>query len=218
MEKDYTEFSYIFPPRPEVKSPRENIKFIESRGFWAQPKYNGSCCILATDGDKVRIMNRHEEEFSRMLIEDDDLRNMHIGPTGTWCYLVGEYMNKSKKSDFGKTFNGCIVFFDVLVYGGYSLVGETFEERYYQLETGFGRDIAQCTDSRWVYETGRPKAYLAPVFKRDLGAYWDEAVLTDMVEGFVFKSPDSKLEPGRREKNNTSWQVKVRKPTKNYQF
>jgi len=39
-----------------------------------------------------------------------------------------------------------------------------------------------------------------------------------MIEGFVLKKPSGKLESGLREKNNMGWQLKIRKPTKNYQY
>jgi hypothetical protein len=39
-----------------------------------------------------------------------------------------------------------------------------------------------------------------------------------MVEGFILKRKSGKLEMMTREQNNTGWQVKVRKPTANYQF
>jgi hypothetical protein len=39
-----------------------------------------------------------------------------------------------------------------------------------------------------------------------------------MYEGLVMKRPTGTLETGMREANNTGWQVKVRKATKNYEY
>jgi hypothetical protein len=39
-----------------------------------------------------------------------------------------------------------------------------------------------------------------------------------MLEGWVLKRRDAKLERGTREKNNVNSQLKCRKPTKNYDF
>jgi hypothetical protein len=60
--------------------------------------------------------------------------------------------------------------------------------------------------------------YRAHNFKSDFANLWKTAIKTEMIEGFVLKKPTGKLEDGIREANNTGWQVKIRKATKNYQY
>ena len=47
---------------------------------------------------------------------------------------------------------------------------------------------------------------------------YKDLVLIDMYEGFVLKKKKSKLKNGVSQKNNSGSQIKVRKPTKNYDF
>jgi hypothetical protein len=47
---------------------------------------------------------------------------------------------------------------------------------------------------------------------------WKKLVSVEMYEGLVFKKPSAKLDVGYKPANNTGWQVKVRKPTKNYSY
>lgn len=41
----YNSYRYLYPPRPEIKSPQSGLKTYERMGFIAQPKLNGSCSL-----------------------------------------------------------------------------------------------------------------------------------------------------------------------------
>lgn len=209
--RDYSSFQYIFPPRPEVVAPPGHEVSLEST-HWGQPKMDGSFSILATDGKELHFMNRHKEEFSnRLLITPEELRSMHRG-TG-WIYLVGEYMNKSKKGANGKTFNGKFVLVDILVYEGKWLVGKTFEERQALLDKVYSSEEFDG----WI-EKISDNCFRALNIKENLTEKWKELVKIDMYEGMVYKRANAKLETSFKEKNNTGWQLKIRKPTKNYSY
>jgi hypothetical protein len=64
----------------------------------------------------------------------------------------------------------------------------------------------------------RGPLWLAPVFESGFGMLFEFARKLDCIEGVVLKNPNARLEPGRREDNNTRWQVKIRKPTAVYRF
>jgi ATP-dependent DNA ligase len=206
----YSEFKYIYPPRPALKAPRTTISKFEELGFIAQPKLNGSCGVLFTDGQKVIFMNRHKSPFSKYSIPQEELRNLHRGEG--WMVLVGEHMNKGQKDGKKKLFNGKFVIFDILVYNGNHLVGTTFSERQELLNSlyetqPFDPWISQISNS--VYRANNVE---------NPEQNWSPLTETGMYEGYVFKKKDGKLDYGFNSGNNSGWQVKIRKPTKNYSY
>jgi ATP-dependent DNA ligase len=207
----YDKFRYLFPPRPEVKAPPASIKTYEKMGMWAQPKLNGSCSLLFTDGNETVFMNRHQKRFSRELLDKEELKRLHVGKG--WTVLVGEYMNKSQRGPDRKVFNAKFVIFDILVYEGEYLIGSTFRERQELLD----RVYLSTPHDEWLDRISE-NIYRVHNFKVENDKRWQNLVKIEMYEGMVFKKPDGKLGTGYSGANNTGWQVKVRKPTRNYSY
>jgi hypothetical protein len=208
--KDYSTPSYIYPPRPATVAPPTGIGTYERMGFIAQPKMNGSCAVLFLDGSSSKLMGRHNNTFAREIINREDLKRLHRG--AGWMVLVGEYMNKSQKDSKGKPFNGFVIF-DILVLNGKHLVGTTFLERQQMLDSLY---VSKPYDD-YIDSVGS-SAFRARNFRTDLKGVWEKLTKVQMYEGFVLKRPDGILENGFRESNNTGWQLKIRKPTKNYKY
>ena len=126
--------------------------------------------------------------------------------------LVGEYMNKSQRDGLGKIFDGKFVIFDILVYGGEYLLGSTFAQRQQLLDQLY---LGNSYDS-WMDRINDTvfRARCISSFSKS----WKKVVDVGMYEGFVLKKPAAKLDTGYSEANNTGWQVKIRKPTKNYSY
>lgn len=213
----YNNFRYYFPPRPEIKSPQNRLPIYEKMGFWGSPKLNGSCSMLYTnsslytDSAHMKFMGRHQNTFAHEIIPKEDLVALH--KSSGWQVLVGEYMNKSKKDANGKIFNGYLVLFDILVYNSKYLTGTTYQERQELLETLF----PSFKYDKWIDQVSK-NVYKVKNFKSGFVALYNEIIEIDMYEGLVFKRPQGILEMGLREINNTGWQVKIRKPTKNYTY
>ena len=206
----YSEFKYLYPPRPALKAPRTSItKFVEL-GFIAQPKLNGSCGVLFTDGERVIFMNRHKSPFAKYSIPQEELKKLHRGEG--WLVLVGEHMNKSQKDGKKKLFNGKFVIFDILVYSGQHLVGTTFSQRQELLDQLYE---TQPFDT-WISQIS------SSIFRvnnlQNAEEHWENLTQTGMYEGYVFKRKDGKLDLGFNSGNNSGWQIKIRKPTKNYSY
>lgn len=207
----YLQFRYYYPPRPQIKSPTSGLDTYERMGFIGQPKLNGSCALSFTDGSNIKLMNRHNNTFARELISKDDLLRLHRG-SGYQC-LCGEYMNKSKKDSKGQLFNGCIVLFDIMIHNGQYLTGTTFLERQILMDRLFpGKDYDD-----YLYEVSN-NVYRVKNFTKNFKSVFNEMVKIDMYEGCVLKRPNGILEPGYRPENNTGWQLKIRKPEKNYSY
>ena len=120
-------------------------------------------------------------------------------------------------------FNHKFIIWDILVWKGQYLIGQTFEQRLVLLHALFGTSRAFVTGKgitmfEHLHATGVDDVLMAPSYENYFKALYDEIVHTDLYEGLILKKAAAKLELGYREKNNSSWQVKARKPTKNYQF
>jgi len=201
---------YIYPPRPSTKAPESYLSSLDARGYFGQPKLNGSCAELYTDGNLLDFMTRHKKPFSnKLLITDEEFKSIHTGKG--WIVLTGEYMNKSQKGPNRKVFNGKFVIWDILVYEGKHLKNTTALERQVLLEKLYPTSY----HDGWIGKVTENIFRVHNIFN-NFHEKWKELVKIDMYEGMVFKKETGKLELGFNANNNTSWQLKIRKPTKNY--
>lgn len=211
---EYLDFNYIFPPRPKNAIPSEEIDFYNNRMFFAQPKLNGSNCVIFTNGIDLYVMNRHGERMTRFQIDKQEILALHRCDVGKWMVINGEYMNKSKKDANKQTWNHKLVIFDILVYDNEHLIGKTFDQRVKLLDNLYGKNSDQ---DKFLYDISdnvkRVKSYTG-----DLTNLFKDLVEVDMYEGLVIKRKRAKLEMGLTESNNINSQIKCRKPTRNYSF
>lgn len=217
---DYTEFRYLFPPRPEHKIKPESIGEYEQAGFVAEAKFNGSCAVLFINGAyrSIRLYNRHGDPLTNTKDLDftplyDSRGWMNMG----WTVLCGEYMNKNKCDERGDPFNHKFIVWDILVWRSKYLINSTLQERYQLIGDMYGYDAEAWEEraDKMLYKLS-DDIYIAHVFTRNLSNLYRQIIKTDMIEGLVLKRPTAKLDASYNEQNNSSWQVKVRKPTKNY--
>jgi hypothetical protein len=207
---DYTTFKYIFPPRPSIKAPQTSIKKFEDLGFIAQPKLNGSCGVLFTDGKTFKFMNRHKSTFAKINVPGTELNSLCKGKG--WTVLVGENLNKSQKGADKKIFNNKFVIFDILVHKGTHLIGTTFEQRQKLLDKLY----KTTPHDNWISKISENVFRVHNIENAE--TQWKDITAVEMYEGFVLKKKFGKLDIGFKKENNMSWQVKIRKPTKNYSY
>jgi len=209
----YINYRYLYPPRPKNAISPDDLNFWDSNSLLAQPKLNGSNCLIFTNGVKVVVMNRHNQRLTNFRLTDEEVKSLYRG-NGGWMILNGEYLNKSKMDETGQPFNHKFVIFDILCFDGDYLVGKTFEERVQLLDTLY--DQINCEKeylfgiSENVY---RVKSYLSGF--NDL---FNKLTPIDMIEGLVMKRRNARLEIGSSEMNNVKSQIKCRKATKNYKY
>lgn len=216
----YNEFKYIYPPRPESAIDPKLLHEVGD-GWIAQPKFNGSCSILFINGRKeYKIYNRTAEELTlQKPINYTDLNDCD----NKYMVLCGEYLNKNKRGEDGKPFNHKFIIWDILVWKGEYLIGSAFEDRLIILYKLFGNSRGHVTAGgiimfNHLHTTNVENVFMAPAYSNGFKQLYDELVHTDLYEGLVLKKAAGKLELGFREKNNSGWQIKVRKGTKNYSF
>ena len=205
----YESFQYIFPPRPKNPIQSKDLKIWDNDMMVAQPKLNGTNCTVYMDGQNVYVYNRHGQRMSNFDLDKQELQSLYRGKG--WMVLNGEYMNKSKKDQFGEIFNNKFCLFDILVFENNYLVGKTFQERINMLNDFYGEpnEVLHCIT---------PNVFRIKSFYTEFEKLYNSLVSTDMMEGLVLKRKSAKLEVGSTENNNIKSQIKVRKPTKNYKY
>jgi len=207
----YKDYKYIYPPRPENTFPRDGMDKFDNDVFVAQPKFNGSCTDVYCGPDLWKTMNRHKQPLTGCKLTKNEFEV--IIPKKGNNLIVGEYMNKSKKDEFGKVFNHKLMIFDVLVIDGEYLIGKTFQER---LDILYEMFIFEDENDYSLKITDN--IYMTKSFYKGFSELWDKLVTIDMIEGLVLKRKDAGLELGLTEKNNTRSMLKCRKSTKNYNY
>ena len=219
----YEKFSYLYPPRPIQTTKHTELGKYDNDEFLAQPKYNGTCCVVFMNEEELIVMNRHKGRISTDY-SDVDFRGMYKGSKSKgWLVLCGEFLNKNKKGEGDKPFNIKFIIWDILVYNSKYLLGTTTIERMKLLEELYpcvkmrvsGRNMESLEH---ICFTNYNNVYKAPYYLGGFSALYNSLVKTDLYEGLVLKRLDAKLKLGMQEKNNNEWQIKCRKPTKNYEF
>ena len=211
---NYNSFRYIFPPRPKNAIPDSDLNFWDNDSLVAQPKLNGSNCVIFTNGEKLMIMNRHSQYMTNVDIQRQEVLDLFKGEPGKWMVLNGEYLNKSKQDENRQTFNHKLVIFDILVYNSDYLVGKTFEERINLLDELYGQ---KDSEKSYLYSISN-NVYRVKSFESGFKSLYDQLTPIDMIEGLVLKRKNARLEIGNTENNNIKSQLKARKATKNYKF
>lgn len=218
---NYNEFRFLFPPRAEVKTKPALISQYDTIDYIGQPKYNGACVSVFIKDD-VRIINRHNEPKSRV---DKSIDFEAINQAPGWMVVCGELMEKSKKGEDGNVLTGFIIW-DLLVYDSKYLVGFTLSERLELMERLWPCQRMQVTvrglvEYKHLCYTGIQGVYKTPSYLGGSGYFselYQELVEVPAYEGLILKKAVGKLELGFAEKNNCGWQIKIRRPEKNYRF
>ena len=209
----YNKYKYIYPPRPKNCIPSEDLTFWDNGTLIGQPKLNGSNTTLYLSPDKMMIMNRHGQRLTNVRVSKEEIQKLYRG-NGGWMVINFEYMNKSKQDKSRKVFNHKFVIFDILVFDGNYLVGNTFEQRILLLDNLY--DTID-SDQEHLYSVSE-NIYRVKSYTSNFTELYNDLVETDMMEGLVMKRKNAKLELGTTELNNVKSQIKCRKKTKNYLY
>ena len=205
---DYTEYQYLFPPRPEMKIAKQNLGFYQKRGFVAQKKKNGTCTVIFAKGDQVIFKTRHKEIDDgehRMWTPQDDHIEFFQGSEG-WNVYVAELLHS--KVTGGPKHE--LFLFDQLVSNGVSLAGTRFGDRMVAMQKAFG---GESESDQWRIAD---RITLAKCFSGGFTTLFDSLGKED--EGLVLKDPKAILKPCLKADANKAWQVKCRIPHSNYSF
>ena len=202
---------YIYPPRIETKLPHSSlVSFDQMDKFMAQVKLNGSSMQAYINQSNLKTFNRHKEGMQHKM---NPIEMQNLNPYKDWMVVCGEYMNKNKKDETGKSWNLKYVIWDILVLDGQHLLRSTFEERKEIL-----RDLYPDNPTKKYMHQISDNCYRMDSFNTGFKEIYDDITQYDMYEGLCLKRRNAKLKPGTTVNNNSEAQFKVRKPTKNYSF
>lgn len=196
---------YIYPPRPKSKIKPEQLAFMESQGIYLwQPKFDGDRCVAVIDDNKAVLSNRHGKWHSTHDFPSirSELLELKV-PNGTH-YLDGELIKHQDES--------VLVLFDVLQWVKY-LTGVTQEDRLKILDDlgGFSHDslpVNQINDHLWVCHHG----------DSNFCDRFSEFIGQPILEGLVLRKKDSMLSNWGAREYEADWQIRCRRPAKNYRF
>ena len=176
-------------------------------------KKNGQCVlIVAHKGGAIQMWDRHQEALkwqpSPAIV---DRVQKAISPDKSSAAVVAELLHAKVAGGPRNT----LYFHDIVAFGGESLIGWTHQDRQALLEKVFPGGEQALThfdlgDGFWRVRNypKDSKALFAALMARGLAED----------EGVVMKNPLAKLTPMNRQSSNAEWQVKSRKPHKNYSF
>lgn len=210
----YSNYRYIFPPRPKNAINPDDLKFWDNGMLTVQPKLNGSNCVIFTNGVQVMVMNRHGQRLTNFSITQDELKSIYRGNPGDWMVINGEYLNKSKQDERGVTFNHKLIIFDILVFKSKYLIGSSFNERIEILDEIYGTNESE---KDYLYSI-TDNIYRVKSYTTNFKQLYDDLSRIDMIEGLVLKRSSAKLEVGNTENNNTKSQIKCRKKCNSYKY
>ncbi len=215
----YDTYRFLYPPRAAKKIMARDLQRYDNGEYIGQPKYNGDASVVAISQDAKVIRNRHDEVKDHVdkSIDFDALRSLCPG----WLVLAGEMLDKAQADEHGIKIKGFVIW-DILVYDGKYLINSTLSERIDLLDSLFRTSGMIVGDSgmlqyKHMLFTQFAGIYRAPSYLCQFKDVYDDLVKTPLYEGIVLKKINAKLEVGLNEKNNSGWQLKVRKATQNYQ-
>ena len=70
----YENYRYIYPPRPKNTIPDYELSSFDDGTFIAQPKLNGSNCVIFTNGSRFIVMNRHGQRLTNFQLNEIELK------------------------------------------------------------------------------------------------------------------------------------------------
>ena len=208
----------IYPPRPAGKITPIELPKYERRGNWAvQRKFNGQRNVIhiAADGT-VTMFGRHGgphlnfKPSPELLAEFKALHLEH----GKEYWLDSELLDKKTKDP---NYKDRIILFDVLQAGRYLFGGPNQAVRLQMLDAICGHPT-QREPFHGIALQVTPHIWLAETFADKFVVHFQEILKYDEIEGLVLKRMDSVLDNLGTAEYEIAWQIRCRKPHKNYNF
>jgi len=205
---------FIFPPRPVGKTHPRRLPRYQKAPWIAQRKFNGTRNLIhIVDGDVICWMRKGEPHKQWEMSDDVKRQILDLNLTEDEYWLDSELLHH-KTTD--QHYKNRIVLFDVLHAGKYLFRSLTLLERYELLANLCGNPTEReskhglalvASENLWLAENIQPVDFVDE-FKRHLDK--------DQIEGLVLKDSTSTIDNFGNKYYEVAWQVRCRKPTKNY--
>jgi len=206
----YSEWKYLYPPRPASAVTCDMIQMYENRGWVGQFKKNGTCAVIGIGPDRsFHWMNRHQDTLKWEPPARTVKLLWDMFGSSSWTVLIGELIHAKVTGIRDKLF-----IFDYIVLDGNYALGRMFGERQKTLNDRFQPFLKAEAYSHWL---ASEDVWLAKTIHGNL-LHTFESMDKPEDEGLVLKNPVGFLRDCGKEGTNGHWQVKVRHPKKNYAF
>ena len=185
----------LIPPDPQnpLRPAPDYINGLEKSGtYLAERKYNGDNCYIYSP---TEFWNRHKARH-RYQPTPEVLEELKALPKHAH-YNVELVNFRTKKT------KNLIVVHCIMVWKGQPLLGKTWGDSRKILE-----DIIPSSNQHVI---------LSPVFKTGFWNLYQEAD-GEEIEGIILKNPKGKLVFSTTQIKEVPWMLKIRKPSKKYQF
>jgi ATP-dependent DNA ligase len=207
----------IFPPRPKSKITPGSLGKYEATGKWlVQRKFNGTRNLIHVSPErKVSMFGRHGEPHKQFKASGSlkkEVLSLNL-QDGKEYWLDSELLSYKTKS---QEYKDKIVLFDVLQAGRYL----------YRRPDQIGRiEILKdvCNNPKDLESGGlalqvTENIFLAQSFFQGFRHEFERFIDRDEIEGLVLRKSNSVLENSGIREYSIPWQVRCRKPHKNYSF
>ena len=205
----YTDWAFLFPPRPENAMTSTMIPSYEKQGFSGQFKMNGTCSLIGVSPTGVvHTLTRHNTPHKMWRLTDRTRGIADFCKRGSWTVFLAEVLN-----DKTPHIKDTIYLFDVIVQDSCHLVGVPYQDRLDFLAESF--PVMEDTEPSHI--VAAPGIWLAKTYEKGLYDLYQSihAAGNRAHEGLVLKNTSAPLDLTFKAHNNQGWQVKVRVPLVN---
>lgn len=230
----FKDFIYFYPEKPVLVHRDQELveKLSEDSDFVAEPKYNGSRCIVVVINGKVELWNRHNKPMRNVVKTDNGYKELieeiksKVPDTGHYQF-EGEFRhNKCTGLQYK------LVLWDCLIYNDEYLNKLTYDERRELVLKHFSVDKAAnyaigdkiISLKEWA-DYNKNRVTVIEQFKTDFRKVFNEYVSgkrmlahEDEFEGLVMKNRKGKLALGRKTNPDSRWMFKIRIETGRHKF
>lgn len=208
---------FIFPPRPKGKITPSQLPSYEATGNWVvQRKFNGQRNLIHIFQRDAYIIGRYGKEHLRYVLPaflKKQLLSLNWNPD--WEYWVDSELLDSKTTN--PNYKNSLVLFDILQANKYLFLGPNLLERYDMLKE-LCRNPVDLEPHNQIALRVTDNIMLAETFDKNFSERFEEKLHLDEIEGVVLKKKQSQIDNLGRAYYEVGWQIRCRKPTKNYNF
>lgn len=207
----------LYPPRPKGRMLPSELPGYDKTSKWvAQRKFNGTRTLVHVLGSHVCLQSRHGESHKQFQLTPrlkEEILSLDLDK-GLEYWLDGEILDAKTKNP---NYKNKIVLFDILHQGHY-LFGSPDLMARYEILKRICRNPEQKEPDLGLALKVTENIWLAETFSDKFTERFQDFIDSDEIEGLVLKKRNSVIDNIGAKEYEISWQIRCRKPHKNYTF
>ncbi len=213
----FREIKYFYPEKPVLMlQEADSFQEMSDDDNWvAEPKYNGSRCLVHIFNGKVEFWDRHGKhlKYNSDSLNEEGRENLIVELRKLFGYRGYHVLDGELRHNKVTGIRNKLVIYDIHVHNNEFLNYLTFHGRRCILDQKFGEAKPYLTGTVTLikqFDTDFKKVFNDYV----MGFYGDP----DEFEGIVIKHWNGKLRLGRASGTDSTWMFKVRKQTGRHRY